>query len=75
MIHNIHTLIHCLWEFPQADGAIDFARGKGRRRVVEAFEGGFPEIGKFVMEVGDLGLVGAGVEEGDEAGVGGDEVA
>lgn len=75
MVHDVHPLPHrvrvrrrpC-----QGGRTVELALRKGR---VERVEGCFPEVGEFVEEVGELMLVGAVVEESDEAGIVRDELA
>ena len=73
MIHDIHPLVHPRGVLRYILWAIDSALGE---RGVRGVEGRFPEVGEFGEDVGHGGgvVVGAGVEEGDEARVVGDDL-
>lgn len=72
VVDNVHSLPRPFGELGQPHGPVDCARGEGR--VVEWLEGCFPEVGKFIVYVGNFGLLGPCVEEGDQSGVVGYEL-
>lgn len=70
MVHDVHSLRHNRRELVQSLWPIDLAL---REPWIQGIVRCLPEIGELVEEIGDFGLVGSVVEEGDEAGIGGDE--
>ena len=64
VVHDIHPLLDLGELGGGGGGTVDGAGGEERGGHVE---GGFPEVGEFVEDVGDGGGRGAVVEEDDEA--------